>query len=63
MFTLSQLNHLIAAVDLASKSNLRAKNNSRNPEFTPLYDKINAEFLDIAQILAKAVAAAQTTKK
>lgn len=62
MFTTAQLNLLLQALDLAQKSNTRAMNNSKSPEFTPIYTKIDKEMAEVKLILQNALTAPQKSK-
>lgn len=43
IFNPSETDHMVRCVELAVTSAKRAQNNSRNPEFGPIHDKIVAE--------------------
>jgi len=51
IFSLQQLTIIKNALELMDKSNTRAKNNSKNPEFTVIYDKIGIDLQEVNRIV------------
>lgn len=54
--THDQLVQLSTALDMLIKSNLRAMNNAKNPQFEVLHRKLDAEYNELKAIVVKAYA-------